>query len=72
MRLKKYLDNISIECSKKDALMALAGVIPIIPFWYYVPRLISKIKINKTGIKYWNPEKEKRVFKAFHNNLEYI
>lgn len=71
-RLKKYFNNMSIKCTKKDVLMALAGIIPFIPFWYYGPKLVSKIQINKSGIKYWNPEKEKRVFKAFHNNLEYI
>ena len=71
--MSRLLANTKITCSIKDVSLAIVSiVIPFIPSYYYIPKLASKISINKTGFRYWNPTREKQIFKQFHSGLSYI
>lgn len=69
--MKKYLDNIQINCTKKDAALVLLGVLPFIPASLYLAKIIKNIKINRTGIRYWNPARVRQEIKNYYG-LELI
>lgn len=69
--MQRYIDNIQLNCSKKDAILALFGVLPFVPASYYIVKIIKNTKINKTGIKHWNPAKVNQTIQE-HYGIEVI
>ena len=69
--MQRYIDNIQLNCTKKDAILALFGVLPFVPASYYIVKIIKNMKINKTGIKYWNPAKVNQTIQE-HYGIEVI
>lgn len=70
-QLNRYTDNIQLNCTKKDAAFVFLGVLPFIPASLYIFKIIKNIKINLTGIRYWNPARVKQEIKNYYG-LEVI
>ena len=43
------LHYIKINCKTKDIILAIVSLIPGIPSWYFIPKLLSKISFDKYG-----------------------
>lgn len=65
-QLNRYTDNIQLNCTKKDAALVLLGVLPFIPASLYLVKIFKNIKINRTGIRYWNPARVNQEIKNYY------